>query len=439
MATMTTPARAALPAGPNLDRLTQATLFHRDPLGFLSRMQLEYGDVFTLRMAVAGPMVIVADPALIDQVVELPREAGHAGEARRRIVQMVSERSVLGADEDVHRAARAALEPVFTPEAINRRRDAMSRIADQHVADWPRGRPFRVLPRMRAIADEIFARLVVGMRDDARARALAAATQRMLWSPGNPPVPPPGEGAGLAGELGKRLFERRKQPAARLLADEIDARRSSASASDGDGDGGIDVIAALLAAEPAAETGAIVDALLPLLMAGQEPAAAGLTWILDRLGRAPELRDRFMDAPEDDAVRTAIVAESLRLRPAVHSVARRLTEARRIGDHTLPAGVVATVPIVLVHRDPVAFPDPDEFRPERFIGHDPDELPYLPFGGGERRCLGQWLAHAEIGTVLPSILSRVDVRPTSREPERMVVRGTVTVPVRSCLATARDR
>ena len=93
------------------------------------------------------------------------------------------------------------------------------------------------------------------------------------------------------------------------------------------------------------------------------------------------------------------------------------------------------VPVVLVHRDPTAFPDPDSFRPERFLDA-PAGLPHLPFGGGARRCLGEPLAHAEIEAVLPAILRRVRLRPVSPRPERGVVRGTVLVPHRSGLAIA---
>lgn len=89
---------------------------------------------------------------------------------------------------------------------------------------------------------------------------------------------------------------------------------------------------------------------------------------------------------------------------------------------------------MLVHRDPDAFPDPDLFRPERFVDADIDAFPFLPFGGGPRRCLGQWLAHAEIGTVIPAVLRRRGLEPVYSEPERMVVRGTVRVPHRSALA-----
>jgi len=258
----------------------------------------------------------------------------------------------------------------------------------------------------------------------------------MLWTPGNPPLSLPGRYAGLLGALGTKLFDRRRHPVARILAAEIDARRTDGGVPAADS---IDVVGTMLRASPDKPTAAMVDELLPLLMAGQEPAAAGLTWILDRLARNPELAQHFVSSPPDDPLRTATVREALRLRPAVHTVARRLTEPRAIGGYQLPAGAVVAVPIVLVHREPGAFPDPDVFRPERFLGETLDNLPYLPFGGGPRRCLGRWLARAEIGTVIPAILRRLDLKPMSKEPERMVVRGTVLVPHHSEQAIARRR
>jgi cytochrome P450 len=308
----------------------------------------------------------------------------------------------------------------------------MARIAASHVARWPRGRPFRVLPRMRRLVDEIFVRLVLGVRDEDRAAALAASVWRMLWTPGNPPLPPPGEGDGLMGILGERLFARRKEPVERLLAAEIEARRSSR-------DDGLDVIGCMVRADPPLTTPEMIEEMIPLLMAGQEPPGAGLTWVLDRLGREPEMADHFASAGNNDPRKEAFVRETLRLRPAVHSVLRRLTVPMDVAGHALPAGAVAMVPVVLVHRDARAFPDPDSFRSERFLPGDGDAAPYLPFGGGARRCLGQHLAQAEIGSVVPAILQRIRLQPLWPQPERMVVRGTVAVPHRSELAIARDR
>jgi cytochrome P450 len=403
--------------------VTQGTRFHRDPLGFLSACRERHGDVFTIRLAVAGPMVVFADPSVAADLLGSDPERSHTGEARRRILGMVSSRSVLGADGERHREVRARAGAAITVEAMDAHRAAMVDIAERHVASWPRGRPFRLLPRMRALCDEIFARLVVGVRDEPRAREIADGVQRMLRTPGNPPLPPPAQQGGLLGALGSRLFDRRAEPVRRLLAEEL-AKRP--------GEG-------LLGAMAELDRDDAIDELLPILMAGQEPPAAALTWLLDRLGREQELAERFLAAPDGDPLRDAVERETLRLRPAVHSSVRRFTEPSDVGGVALPAGAVAMVPIVLLHRDPDAFPAPGDFRPERWLSGSVREDAYWPFGGGARRCLGEPLAHAQIGALLPAILRRVRLRPLRPRPERMVVRGTVLVPRRSAPTVARAR
>src|SRR4051794_11053235 len=237
-----------LPPGPSADRGTQGVLFHRHPLAFLRRQRDEHGALFTLRLPLAGTAVVAADPALLPRVVEADPSAGHAGEARQGLLGMVSERSVLGADGDAHDLARGRVARCFTRDALDPQRPAMRVIAEAHARNWPRERPFLLVPRVRALCDEIFVRIVLGVHDAGRAQALASAIQRMLRTPGNPPTPPPGRQAGVLGALGGRLFDRRKAPAARILAEEIDARRAAGHAGD-------DVIGALLAAEPPLSTG----------------------------------------------------------------------------------------------------------------------------------------------------------------------------------------
>ena len=422
--------KLALPPGPRMGRVSQGVLFHRDPLGFLTRVQARYGDVFTIRMALAGPFAVFADPRAVGQLVASDPSAARTGEARRRVLGIVPPRALLGADGDQHRAARDRVAAVFAPEALRPRREGMARIAEAQVARWPRGRPFRILPRMRMILDEIVVRLLLGVRDERRASALPLAIRRMLWTPGNPPLPPPGEGDGLLGDFGIRLFARRSQPVVRLLAEEIEARRAR---GDRDGD---DVIGRMLRAEPPLTTDAMIDELLGLLMPSNESGPAGLTWVLDRLAREPEMAEHFVSAGDDDVRRDAFVQEALRLRPAVHSVLRRLIAPMEIVGHRLQPGAVAMVPIMLVHRDPRAFPNPDAFRPERFLSDPVPDAPYIPFGGGARRCLGEPLARTAIDVVLPVVLRRWRLTPVSREPERMVVRGTVAAPQRGALAIA---
>jgi cytochrome P450 len=389
-----------------MGRIAESVAFHRHPLRFLQHRQARYGDVFTIRIAVAGPMQVVADP---HKVAEILGEDS-AGSARRHILGMVSDRSVLGADDPQHAEARSQLEPAFARESIGRLGEAMAEIADRHAMSWPRGRPFRLLPRMRALLDEVFVRLVLGVRDEHRARALSAAIGHMIYTPGNPPIPPPGERNGLLGAVAKGVFDRRSAPAKRLLAEEIESRREPRH----------DAIGCM----SGLSTPDAVDRLIPLLMAGQEPPAAALTWLIDRISREPAAAERFIEAPDHPYTR-AFAREALRITPAVHSAVR-----------TRDGGPPTMVPIVLIHRDPRAFDNPDRFEPERFL-HDADAPGLdLPFGGGPHRCLGQHLARAEIRHVVPAILRKHFLRAVRPRPERMVVRGTVLVPQRGGLTVS---
>src|SRR3954453_24029428 len=164
---VTAPA-VAWPPGPSGPPLVQTVAFHRDPLGVLRRSRSRYGPLFTLRLAVVGPVVVVADAAMVEPVLAADPGGARAGEARRRILPMASPRSVFGADGEQHRIAREHIWGAFKGETVGRHIAAMEPVPDQHVAAWPRGRPFRLLPRVRTLIDEIFLRHIVGVEEPER-------------------------------------------------------------------------------------------------------------------------------------------------------------------------------------------------------------------------------------------------------------------------------
>jgi len=347
------------PPGPSLPALAQAVAYHRDPLGVLRRARDRYGPVFTLR--VTKPIVFVADPAAVEPVMH----TGRAGEARRTVLPLASERSLFGADNQEHRALRATLEPLFA--AIDE--GLIEAIAREHIATWPRGVPFRLLPRMRSLTTDVFARAILGLTSSVE---YVAAVRRMLRTPGNPPFPVP---------PAAKVFEHRAAPLIRLL----DAA-------------GLDS-----------------DRWLVVIAAGQEPPAIALANVAYELARHPE-----------HEASASFIDEVLRLRPSASAVLRELTEPLEVGGFTLPAGTTVALPSPLLHRDPHAFPDPDELRP----GRPTQGVPYFPFGGGERRCIGEPLARAQLRTILPLVPR---LAPAWHREERMAVRGTVLVPHRSAL------
>jgi len=425
-------ARTGLPPGPDEAVLPATLRFGRDPLGVLADCKRIYGDVFTLHLAFAGEAVVVAEPGAVVELLDTDPGRAEAGAGRRAILPMASPRSVLGGDGEVQRRARARLAATFAPEAMAAREEAMAEIAERHAARWPRRRPIQLLSRMRSLVDDVFVRLLLGVEDDARAERLADALGAMLRVPGNPPLPPPGEGEGPLGAGVAALFEHRRAPLRRELAAEIESRSAG-------GSGGGDAIDCLLAAEPRPSLGEMLDELETLLMAAQEPPSIALTWLLDVLARHPELASDYLAAGPGSPLREAVLRESLRLRPSASSVLRRLREPLRVGEYELPAGTSTMVPLPLIHRDPRFFERPEAFRSERWLGAEEPPPVFLPFGGGARRCLGEALARAEVAAIVPTLLRALRLTPLWPRRERMVLRGTVLVPHRSVPALVSDR
>ncbi len=173
--------------------------------------------------------------------------------------------------------------------------------------------------------------------------------------------------------------------------------------------------------------GELRDELMTLLVAGHETTATALSWALERLARHPDAWERLRSG--DEAYLDAVIKETLRLRPVLPIVVRRLKAPMEIGGYELPAGVSVAPCILLVHRRPDVYPDPDAFRPERFLETPPGTYTWIPFGGGVRRCLGATFAEMELQVVLRRIASRVALEPVG-DPEPVRRRAITLVPAR---------
>jgi cytochrome P450 len=168
---------------------------------------------------------------------------------------------------------------------------------------------------------------------------------------------------------------------------------------------------------------------MTMLLAGHETTATGLAFAFDLLPRNPAVLARLRDELSgDDAYLDAVVTETLRIRPVLDAAERTLTKPRTIGGWRLPAGIRVYPAIAVVHHRADLYPEPDQFRPERFLDRHAASYTWLPFGGGIRRCIGAALAQAEMAEVIRTVVSRVELQPTRRDPEPVVMRGITLVP-----------
>ncbi|HYZ68840.1 MAG TPA: cytochrome P450, partial [Mycobacterium sp.] len=290
--------------------------------------------------------------------------------------------------------------------------------------------------KMSEITLEVILRTVIGASDPARLAALRAVMPQLLnvglWASVAIAKPE------LQRRRPWRSVWRRIEEADRLLYAEIGERRADPQLAER-----TDTLAMLVRSTDedgrAMTDRELRDQLMTLLVAGHDTTATGLSWALERLTRHPPVLEKAVRAAEagDDEYLDAVTKETLRIRPVVFDVGRILKEPMELAGHLLPAGVMVVPGIGLVHGNSDVYPDPERFDPDRMVGAALTPTTWLPFGGGNRRCLGATFAMVEMRVVLREILRRVDLASSTAAAERQRVKHVILVPHRGARIRVR--
>jgi cytochrome P450 family 135 len=429
----------SFPPGPRLPRLLQAARLTAGPYSWMRRRRERYGDVFSSHFPFFGRVVYVANPALVKQVFTGDPKVFHAGEATALALgDALGEHSLLTLDEGRHLSQRKLLLPPFHGESVRRYAEVMAAAAAEEVARWPVGRTFALRPRMQAITLDVILRAVFGVREGERMDRFRAKIPR-LGELSSPLDWLPFMQRDLGGLTPAARFRRALSEVDELIYAEIADRRSLGSTAAADRD---DVLTLLLDARH--EDGSpmtdveLRDELMTLLTAGHETTATGLSWAFERLLRTPRVMARLLESLDDEYL-DAVVKETLRVRPVVVDVARKLQREIELDGWRLPAGTLVLPAIAAVHARPDLYPSPQEFRPERFLDGGAESYSWIPFGGGVRRCIGASFAQVEMKVVLREVLRRVRLRAPSQRPERAQVRHVTVVPAQGCRVVVEAR
>jgi cytochrome P450 len=436
--------RAELPPGPRLPAPVQAALMARYWPRFISACRRRYGSVFTMRVAALGTVVYMDDPEEIKKVFAGSPSVYHAGEANSMLAGLLGDSSVLVIDDDVHRQRRRQMLPAFHRDAVARQTAVMAEIAATNIATWPVGTEFPVAPKMSEITLEVILRTVIGASHPERLTALREVMPNLLN------VTPWASLAIASPKLHRlglwRSLRRNMHEADRLLFAEIADRRA-----DPDLATRTDALAMLVRA--AGDDGGAMtdrelrDQLITLLVAGHDTTATGLAWALERLTRHPAILAKAVRAaeasaagdPAGDEYLDAVAKETLRIRPVVFDVGRVVKEPVELAGYRLPPGIMVAPGIGLVHSNSAQYPQPDRFDPDRMVGATPGPTTWLPFGGGNRRCLGATFAMVELRIVLREVLRRVELSTTKAAGEGQRVKHVILVPHRGARIRVRAR
>src|SRR4051794_13458903 len=415
--------RHGLPPGPRLPATAQSLGYLLGGLRFTLWCLRRYGGAFTLRITGLGTVVVLTDPADIKAVFTAGPDVLDAGSGNRPIEILLGSRSLLVLDGAEHMRQRRLMLPAFHGERLRVYRTLVDELAEDMVDRWPVGEPFALLGEMQRLTLDIIMRVVFGSEDPAlrdRIRELVryAATDE----------------AGIryalraVGALSRwRAFKRAHAAADELIYAEIERRRARPT-------GGDDVLSLLLEArdedgKPMSDA-ELRDELVTLLIAGHETTATGLAWAFELLLRAPGALARLTAEAQDGAEERyagAVAQETLRMRPPVGVMSRRVRRPIVLAGHEIPPGVRLVPAIPMGTHAPRVYPEPFAFRPERFLDHAPDPYAWIPCGGGIRRCIGASFAQLEMRRVLHVVARRAQLVPAAA-PDRPVRRAIVFPP-----------
>ena len=414
-------ARGQFPPGELSFSMRRTREFEREPLPLLLRLYEEYGPVFSMRLMYA-PVVFAIGP-----------EANHymtvSGAANFRwrdggmgdLIPLLGD-GLLTTDGDYHRRARRIMLPAFHRDQIAATREVMADEAERALDPWRAGDRIDLYAWTRRLALRVAMRALFGFDPRAARTWRGSSNER--------------SGTG-AGRTRRRCCAGRAARIARWwrarLARRSHLRRDRAAAALGrarprhpepaprrDRRGRLDPVGQELR-----------DQVMTLLFAGHDTTTSTVTFLFYELARNPGEHDLEL-----------AIDETLRMYPPAWIGPRRSIEPFELHGVRVPGGVLVNYCSWVSHHLAEVFPEPFEFRPERFLPDARAALPkgaYVPFGGGSRTCIGMRFGLLEVRTIAETILGRF--RLELAEPERpLSIRQMPTLSPRGGLpVVARER
>jgi cytochrome P450 family 110 len=435
---------------PNL--LAAPLIFQRiqwvaDPVGYMENAVLKYPDIFgTKIIGSKKSFVFVNHPEAIQEILTNDRKKYTApGELNGILQPLIGDYSVIMLDGASHRKRRQLVMPSFHGDRMKSYGDLIVKLAEKVMNQFPLNQPFLARDAMQEISMQVILESVFGLYEGERCQQIKHLMERMsrlFRSPFSSSFlffPSLQKDLGSWSPWGNFLRDRSQID--ELLYAEIAERRVNPNPDR------IDILELLMTVKDEDGQGLsdkeLRDELMTLLFAGHETTATAMSWGLYWAHHLPETGNKILkeidtlgDSPDQmDIFRlpylTAFCNETLRIYPvAMLTFPRVAQEETEILGHRIETGTIVVGCIHLVHQREDLYPQPKQFRPERFIERQFSPYEFMPFGGGVRRCLGEALAVFEMKLVLATILSKYQLQLVDSQPEIPRRRGVTLAPAK---------
>jgi len=402
-----------LPITPAVSGVLETLSFLRDPDFARSRFE-SYGDVYGTTLLGQRTVFIRGEQAIDDLFAQGDAVEGWWPDSVRKLLGPLSLANRNGAD---HKARRRVVGQLVAASALKRYSPAIVALVDELKAELlADASPLALVPKLRRFAFSVIASTVLGL-DPVDREVLFVDFETWCQGLFSLPFALPGSPYARALQARQRLL--------RGLSAVLEKAQSAAAAGAPLAAGGLDLLAGGLdeAGLPLSDAD-VTEQLLLLLFAGYETTASSLSclllsllqhpaelaWLqqeLDGLPWPPEPGEAVTAYDSSRAPRLdAVVKEVMRLAPPVGGFFRRTREPIVLAGVLVPADQVVQVSITASHRYGRGNEDLEVFRPQRHLGGG-SSATLLPFGGGERVCLGKALAELEIRLLAVGLLKQV--------------------------------
>jgi cytochrome P450 len=428
-----------------MPRLAQTFEYWARPARYFDRCK-SLGDRFKLHLFGQDPWLCLTHPDDVKRVFTASPDELHFGAALRRLAPhplVLGPTSMSVVDGEEHLRQRRMQMPPFHGARLRSYEDGMREMTERALARWPYGENVSFQERMQELTLEIIMHTIFGIDDEDRRRRVHEKTLDLLKAiDGTRFLLQTVVAIAKGGDWNGSFPQIRRAVAAldEVILEEMTARRRDHDFERED------ILSMFLQARdddgrPMSEE-EICDAMRTLLIAGHETTASSLAWTAERLVRHPGAMDRVEEEVASGAgteYLEAAIAEAMRLRPVAPLTPRLVMKPFDLGDMVVDPGTMIMVHITLVHLRDDVYPNPLEFRPERFLDTPPDKYSWIPFGGGARRCLGASFAMMEMRVILETMLQHARFVSTGDTDEGIGRRNVTIAPRGRAMVTLERR
>lgn len=436
-----------LPNGPQTPAVLQMLRWIISPMSFMEACAAKYGDMFVLKLENdSPPLIFVSNPQVLQQILTNDtKEFAAPGDANLLLESLLGKRSVVTISGAEHQRQRQLLLPPFHGERMRSYSQVISDITEKIISQYQIGQSFNIRSVAQAITLRTIMQAVFGLDEGPRAEKVQHFLGEILEK-GSSKLsvallyfPFLQRDFGPINFWGRQM--RRQQEADRLLYAEIQERREQPDSSR------TDILSLLMSARDEAGQAMtdeeLRDELMTLLIAGHETTATAIAWAFYWIHKLPSVRQKLLqeldslaDNPDPNAIfklpyLNAVCCETLRIYPvAMLTFPRVVKTPISLGGYDLEPGTGVIGSIYLIHQREDLYPQPKQFKPERFLERQFSPYEYLPFGGGARRCIGLAFAQLEMKLAIAKILTSRDLELVDNGEIRPQRRGLVTGPNR---------